>query len=52
MVGAEVREILLFYVLRKKKLHYFCKVFIESLDIVHCAAMKQSSSVGVELEDR
>lgn len=32
-MGAEVWEILMFYVLRKT-LHYFCKVFIESLAIV------------------
>lgn len=39
-MGAEAWEILIFLCFKKKKLHYFCKVFIESLDIVHRAVMR------------
>lgn len=38
-MGAEVWEILIFLCF-KKKLHYFCKVFIESLAIVQRAVMR------------
>lgn len=37
---AEVWEILIFLCFKKKKLQYFCKVFIDSLDIVHHAVKR------------